>query len=245
MSNETEKMTPRAGSGCVGKGCTTLLGLVAFLTIALVAGAFWGIHYLRSYSSPEPLAWPVVESTPAEVVAPIVVPATPPPLASVPTATPAAALPAPTVSSVPVVNDWKSFQQAAKRGERVQIALSDADINGLISGSEDARGKVFVSINKDLGHVRISMPLEGVPTMSGRYLNGEMDVESSPDGDPAKVRVSNILLNGQPVSNAFLDRSLFGYPSLRTVVGNWLNQQRIQSFRIENDRAVGESSGGR
>ncbi len=93
--------------------------------------------------------------------------------------------------------------------------------------------------------MQVSLPLENVPLMDGRYLNGELNVESSPDGDPAKVRVSNIVLNGQPVSNAFLDRSLFGYPSLRTVVGNWLTQQRISTFRIENNRAVGESSGSR
>ena len=167
----------------------------------------------------------------------------PPPTAVAPEAL--SASPAPTVSTVPLVSDWKSFQRAAKRGEAVRVELSDAEINGLIAGSNDARGKVFVAINNDVGRVQVSLPLQGVPTMSGRYLNGELTVESSPDGDPANVRVSNILLNGQPVSNAFLDRSLFGYPSLRTVVGKWLTEQRIGTFRIENNRAIGESSGSR
>lgn len=257
MSNGTESVPPQSGGGCLGKGCTTVLGLGAFLVIALIAGTFWGIHYLRGFSSPEPLPLPIAENTPAVVdtyVPPAATQPAPLPTAAPvtaapqPEATPALPVPTPTpnvVSATPLVGDWKSFQRAAKRGQAVRIELTDADINGLIAGSDDARGKVWVSINNDVGRVQVSMPLEGVPTMSGRYLNGELTVQSSPDGDPAKVRVSNILLNGQPVSNAFLDRSLFGYPSLRTVVGQWVTQQRIGTFRIENNRAIGESSGSR
>lgn len=247
MSNESE--TPKSGMGCVGKGCSTLVGLVLFLTLALAAGTFFGLRYLRSYSSTEPLAIPIVESsstttiiapTPEPTFAPAPPLTTGTPWPGVPTP-----IPAPPVQRNSVASDWKSFQQAAKRGEAVMIELTDSDINALIAGSDDARGKVFVSINNNVGHVQVSLPLENVPFMDGRYLNGELNVESSPDGDPAKVRVSQIVLNGQPVSNAFLDRSLFGYPSLRTVVGNWLTQQRISTFRIENNRAIGESSGSR
>ena len=247
MSNEIEATPPPNAAGCFGKGCATLFGLLIFLAIALIAGTFWGIHYLRGFSSPEPLSLPTAETAPAVAMATPVPEATiavePPPTAVAPEAPPAS--PAPTAPTTPLVSDWKSFQRAAKRGEAVRIELSDAEINGLIAGSNDARGKVFVAINNDVGRVQVSLPLQGVPTMSGRYLNGELTVESSPDGDPAKVRVSSILLNGQPVSNAFLDRSLFGYPSLRTVVGKWLTEQRIGTFRIENNRAVGESSGSR
>ncbi len=120
---------PRSGTGCVGKGCTTLFGLLIFLLIALAAGTFFGIRYLRSYSAEEPLPLPVVEkSTSAVVEAP---PITPPPvIAQGPTPFPTAAPsePAPSLtppSSLPMAGDWKSFQKAAKRGERVQIALSD------------------------------------------------------------------------------------------------------------------------
>lgn len=250
MSNEIGTPPPRRGMGCFGKGCTTLAGLLVFLAIALVAGTFFGIHYLRGFSSPDPLPLPTADAatTATAMEAPTPEP-TFAPAPSLPAATPVAAalssIPAPAVRNIPVVSDWKSFQRAAKRGEAVAIELSAADINGLIAGSDDARGKVFVGINNNVGRVQISLPLENVPLMSGRYLNGELSVASSPDGDPAKVRVSDIILNGQPVSNAFLDRSLFGYPSLRTVVGNWLNQQRISTFRIENNRAIGESSGSR
>ena len=252
MSNEIGTPPQKRGMGCFGKGCTTLAGLLVFLAIALIAGTFWGIHYLRGFSAPDPLPLPKVDATTtsAALDAPTPEPTfAPAPAPSLPAATPEAAalssIPAPAVRNIPVASDWKSFQRAAKRGEAVAIELSAADINGLIAGSDDARGKVFVGINNDVGHVQISLPLDKVPFMNGRYLNGELSVASSPDGDPAKVRVSDIILNGQPVSNAFLDRSLFGYPSLRTVVGNWLNQQRISTFRIENNRAIGESSGSR
>ena len=144
-----------------------------------------------------------------------------------------------------VASDWKAFQQAAKRGEAVLIELTASDINTLIAGSDDAVGKVWTSIENNVGRVQVSLPLKGVPLMEGRYLNGEISVKSSPDGDPAKAEFLNIILNGEPVSNTFLDRSLFGYPSLRTVVSNWIKEQNIASFRIENNKAIGESGGAR
>ncbi len=247
MDNEIPNPPRPEARGCAGKGCLTVLGLATFLVIALIAGTFWGVHYLRGYSAPKPLVLPVAEAeaiaTPATEAPPAaqdpaVFPATQAPL---PVATPAAAMAQPNS----VASDWKAFQQAAKRGEAVLIELTASDINTLIAGSDDAVGKVWTSIENNVGRVQVSLPLKGVPLMEGRYLNGEISVKSSPDGDPAKAEFLNIVLNGEPVSNTFLDRSLFGYPSLRTVVSNWIKEQNIASFRIENNKAIGESGGAR
>ncbi len=230
----------------MGKGCSTFLGLLVFLAIALVAGTFWGIHYLRGYSSPEPLPIPVVEeeTSAAEpaVSAPPVVAAQPvmtPPIASVnPTAPPTVE---PTqMTTKPLMRDWKTFEKAAKRGEPARIELTASEINTLIANS-NGRGKVFVEINNDVAQVQVSIPLKGIYALDGRYLNGTLTVESSPDGDPAKARIANITANGRPVPNSFIDQGLFGWPSLRTVVADWLNEQNIGTFQIENNRAIGET----
>lgn len=187
----------------------------------MVGGSFWGLHYLRGYSSAEPVTLPVVNGAAATVRE------APPPQ--------------PTNPGIPRVADWKSFQEAAQRGEAVMVALGAEEINRLLAESGDTRDKVFVSIDGNVGQVQLSFRLQNVPFMKGRHLNGELKVRSAPDGDPAKVRIFDIRLNGQSVPEDFLDRTLFGYPPLRILITGWIDDQRIETFRIENDRAIGES----
>jgi hypothetical protein len=237
--------------GCVGKGCLTLTGLLIFLAIALVAGAFWGLHYLRSYSSAEPLPLPTVETTTSveeeSSEAPPAALPTPSPLttaAPVTEPTPAIQVSPPPPATPPVSRDWKSFEKAAKHGQPASVQLSADEINGLIAASH-ARGKVFVAIENNVGRVQVSMQLKGVYMLNGRYLNGTATVEASPDGDPAKARISNIVLGGQSVPDSMLDQAFFGWPSIRTTVRNWLSERNITTFRIENNQVFGSTSGGR
>ncbi len=144
------------------------------------------------------------------------------------------------ITTKPLVRDWKTFEKAAKGGEPARIELTASEINGLIANS-NGRGKVFVDINNDVAQVQVSLPLKGVFALDGRYLNGSLTVTSSPDGDPAKAQISNITANGRTLPNAFIDQGVFGWPSLRSVVANWLNEQNIGTFRIENNRAIGET----
>ncbi len=219
MSGDLSPAPQRHGLGCLGKSCGTLLALIVFFAVAMVGGSFWGLHYLRGYSSAEPVTLPTA-TAPGEREA---------------------SSPQPTSSDIPRVDDWESFQKAARRGEAVLVALSAEEINRLLTASPDTRGKVFVSIEGEIGRVQMSLPLADVPFMKGRHFNGELKVESAPDGDPAKVRIFDIRLNGQTVPEDFLDRTLFGYPPLRVLVTEWIEQQRIETFRIENGRAIGES----
>ena len=62
MDNEIPNPPRPEARGCAGKGCLTVLGLAVFLVIALIAGTFWGVHYLRGYSAAKPLALPVAEA---------------------------------------------------------------------------------------------------------------------------------------------------------------------------------------
>ena len=249
MTDELGPPARPSGMGCFGKGCVTFTGLLLFFVIVLVAGAFWGLHYLRSYSSAEPLTLPTVEATPS-AEEPSEAPAAPPPptppamgtTAPVP-AEPTPAIEAPPPATPPVSRDWKSFEKAAKHGQPASVQLSADEINGLIAGSH-ARGKVFVSIENNVGRVQVSMQLKGVYMLNGRYLNGTATVEASPDGDPAKARISNVVLGGQSVPDSMLDQSFFGWPSIRTTVRNWLSERNITTFRIENNQVFGATSGG-
>jgi hypothetical protein len=228
VNGDTTQPQDRGGLGCLGKGCLTGVGLVIFLAIAFVAGTYWALHHLRQkYSAPEPLPLAESELVASEEIAP-----TPP----------APAVPTPKV--VPPEKRWKSFEKAKDRNENANIVLTASEINALLNASSKTRGKGSVSIENNIGHLRVSIPLKKVFMMEGRYLNGEATVEPSPDGNPFSARITNIILNNQPVPDSVLDRRLFGWSSMRMQINKWLSDERITSFKIEDNRVIGEKQGG-
>lgn len=217
-------------------GCLTLFLLVAFLACALAGGAFFAVHHLRhKYSSSEPIVLPevITSDSPTAVENTAIEGAPPTPQAS---GTP--------VQVREAEKRWKSFEKA-KDEHHGNIEMSAGEINALLQSHKNTRGKAFVSIQNNVAHVRVSIPLKNVPLMKDRYLNGEATVEASPDGDPNKARISNVVLSGNSVSENVLDQRLFGWSSIRGMISTWLNKEHITSFRIENDRVIGSKGGGR
>ena len=225
---------PPPSDGCLGKSCLVVLGLSTLLFVALTAGTLWGIHYLRQrYSATERVALPSAADSPnVEAAAPN-----------------AAASPVPHI--VPpdperlreVRSRWDTFERAAVRGQEARIELSAAEINALIEGDDQLRGKAFVAIENNIGRVRVSIPLDEFFMLGGRFLNGEATIESSEDGDPAKAKITNVMLANQAVPDNILDRRVFGWLPIRTLINQWLEEHNIATFSIRNDRVVGETRG--
>jgi hypothetical protein len=220
------------GMGCLGKGCLTGVGLIVFLAIAFVGGSYWAVHHLRQkYSASEPLALPEVsESELASSEGTVA-----PPVSTMGVQKP--------VES-PIQKRWKAFEKAKDRNENANIVLTASEINALLSASSKTRGKGSVSIENNVAHLRVSIPLKKVFMMEGRYLNGEATVEPSPDGNPTSARITNIVLNNEPVSDSVLDRRLFGWSSMRMQINKWLSDERITSFKIEDNKVIGQKQGG-
>lgn len=234
-------------------GCLTLFVLLAFLAFAFVGGGLWALnHFRNTYSSTEPAAIPAAESpavsapasqtasTPSEA-APAVT-ATAPVVAGTPIAV--APVPAPTpIVGGDVQARWEAFQRAGHRGEKASIALSGPEINTLLANGSKTRGKVFVSVQGTTARVQASIPLKNVAFMKGRYLNGEATVQASPDGDPAKAQITNITLANQAVPENVLDQRLFSWSPARGMIQQWLDDQNIAVFKIENGQVIGETRG--
>jgi hypothetical protein len=236
MNSATTPPPPQKGGvGCLGKGCLTGVGLVIFLAIAFVGGTYWAVLHLRDkYSAPEPLELPEVSESDLVASEPVAVPTPLPGATLAPTPTP----------TPPLQKRWKTFEKAKTRNENANIILTAGEINALLSANAKTRGRGFVSIENNVGHVRFSIPLDKVYTMQGRYLNGEATVEPSPDGNPMSARITNIVINGEPVSDSILDRRLFGWSSMRMEINKWLARERITSFQIEDNRVIGQKQGG-
>lgn len=228
---------PRAGGGCCGLGCMSFAAFFIFLVVAFAAGAFWALRQARhTYSSDQPQALPQLEA-PASTDADASATDDTAPTTTAPDAANA------TVRTLtgPVEQRWNAFLNAADRGEKVRIELSAADINRLIASDPQTRGKAVVRIENNIGHVAVSIPLDGVTFLSGRYLNGEATVRASPDGDPAKAQITDVVIANETVPENFVNRRLFGWWSVRGYVDDWLRGQNVSVFRIENNRVIGET----
>ena len=230
----SEAAPPPRSDGCLGKSCLVLIPLSIVLLLAVAAGALWGIHYLRqTHSATAPVELPKASPTPD--IAPVE-------QQSQEASPPAAA--APSAERLRELQTrWYAFERAALQRQKARIELTADEINALVEGDPQLRGKAFVAIENNLGRVRVSIPLDEFFMLGGRYLNGEATIQPSSDGDPAKARITNVLLAGQAVPDNILDRRVFGWRPIRTLINQWLQEHDIVVFRIANDKVIGETAG--
>jgi hypothetical protein len=243
MTNDPLPSTEPRSGGCFAKACLTFFCLLVVLVLAFVGGGFWAFRHLQNtYSTTEPLTLGNVTSdqgiTPEassddETVTPDapVAPNAQPPSVNTPQ------------SSGPVDARWRAFEKAAKRNEPARIDLTADDINSLIAANGKLRGKAVVSVANNSGRVKVSIPLDKVYMMKGRFFNGEASVEAAPDGDPRHARISDMVLAGQSVPESMLDTRLFGWSSIRSYMTDWLDDNHIAFFTIENGHVVAATQG--
>ncbi len=208
---------PQRRMGCLGKGCLLLIGLILFLIVAFVVGGYVGVKYV--VTSDKPVEIPAIVTSVEQQQA--------------------------------VRERWDEFAKAS-RGEQptaaAQTTPSEAahiqytaeELNQLIAANKKARGKAFVSIANNVGHVQVSIPLTKAP-FKGRYLNGQFDVHASPDRDPRKMRVEKISLSGVDVPESALN-ALVGGRSLASYIDQYSSEYQVTGFAIENNSVILETN---
>jgi hypothetical protein len=204
-------------TGCLGKGCLTIVIFFVLLAVAFFVGGYVGVRYVVTAKAPKEI--PQVETSEAEQAAvknrweefKVV----PHPAPSDPSAT--------------------TTETAAPAGNRIE--LTAADVNQLIAGSKKLRGKAFVSIENNVARVQVSIPLEKVG-FRGRFLNGELQVRSAPDRNPRNIEITEVSLGG--VSEKVLN-SLLGFRSLRSYADEYANEYDIRTFVIEDNKVIIEN----
>ncbi len=139
--------------------------------------------------------------------------------------------------------DWVSFERHARAHEPARIELTGDEINSLIASKPELRGKAYVTIEKNVAHLQVSVPLDGVRWLGGHYLNGQCTVQSSVIGDPHDVRVTNIVVNGRPVAEEAM-RWQYGPWSLRGYLSEWTKKNNLKTFEIRDGKVILETKGG-
>jgi hypothetical protein len=212
-------------NGCLGKGCLMLVVFLILLGVAFFVGGYVGVRYVVTSNTPKEI--PQIETTEADqeairhrweefAAASRSAPPEATPLTTTTTTT--EVTPAPT----PATN---------------HIELTATDINQLIAGNRKLRGKAFVSIENNVARVQVSVPLEKVG-FRGRFLNGELQVRSSPDRNPRNIEMTEVSLGG--VSEKILN-SLLGFRSLRSYADQYATEYDVSSLAIEDNKVIIEN----
>ena len=137
---------------------------------------------------------------------------------------------------------WDQFETTSRSHQPAKIELTAGDLNQLIATNRRAAGKAFVSIENNIAHAHVSIPVEG-RGFSGRYFNGDFTMRPSSDRNPRNLQVSEISLNGVEVPERILNW-LLGAHSLRSYIDEYCDEYDVKTFTIEENKVVIETNSG-
>jgi hypothetical protein len=136
---------------------------------------------------------------------------------------------------------WHEFEQAARDHKAGRIEMTADELNALIASKPDLRGKGYVTMDDNTARLQISISLDKLKLLRGRYMNAECTVQSAADGDPAQARVTSIIVNGKPVGE---DVSSWRGPwGFRRYIEQWTDKNNIKTFEIRDGKVILESRG--
>jgi hypothetical protein len=208
---------PRKGLGCVGRGCLTFSVFFIVLALAGVAGTYWGLHrhsalFYGSY-------WLAKTRSIAE--------------------TPAA-LPEFNVSEQQIERvreRWQEFEQKTRAAQPAEIQLSADDINALIATNENARGKMFVSVEGNQIRLQMSLPIGEFLRRPGYFFNAEVIIELEGAQSPDSPRFSRLTVNGEHVPTDFLDWT-YRSRHLREYITEQQNAYDLGTIEIRDGKVI-------
>jgi len=100
-----------------------------------------------------------------------------------------------------------AFLQAIKEEKGNQLVLTSEDINTLIVSHPDMKelaGKVYVQIEGEEIKAEGSIPLDKIPTLRGRYLNGTFGLKISLENGILLVTAETVEVRGEPLPEDFM-----------------------------------------
>jgi hypothetical protein len=133
---------------------------------------------------------------------------------------------------------------AAAEASPVQTELTAADINALIERNPKSRGVASVSIEGNTARVQISLPLNRLDRrwrdalgLQDHYFNAQFSVPSPAGGDPGKLQLTDVTINGHTFPGDALDWSVVGR-SPRDFAREYADEYHISKFQITNGKVI-------
>ena len=217
MNTWVEAPPRKKGLGCFARGCLVLLIFAVVLAIAGFAGLYSGLQrnsalFYGSY-------WLAKTRSLAEAAMPV-------PLFNA------------SEQQIQAVQErWQDFEQKTRAGQAAEIELTADDINALIATSEDARGKVFASIDGNQLRLQVSVPIGAFLGRAGYYFNGDVIIEPEGVQSSDGPRFSRITINGEQVPTDFL-KWKYRYRQLREYLADQGNAYDIGTIEIRDGKVI-------
>jgi len=224
---------PKRGSGCLAKGCLTVIVVAILLVVVGVGGTYWGLRHVYLSDKPAPIS---------ETTAPTETSAATPGETSVDT---------PRKKSAEVRERFDTMKKAARAREVTEVELTAADINALIAANRKSSGTASVGINDTALQAQFSIPLERLDLpfrnafgLSDRYLNATVSIVAPPGTNANSVQLSEVTLNGHGIPAGLLDWGLPGVGrSLRSYVIKYANQYGVTGGEIRDGKVILRTGG--
>jgi hypothetical protein len=140
------------------------------------------------------------------------------------------------------LSKWDAFELHARAHESARIELTADELNALVAAEPMLRGKAHVTLDGDVGRLKVSIPLTNMRWVEGRYMNGECTVQSGPTGEPNELRITNIVVNERPVPDEVLQMQ-YGPWSIRRFINDWGSAQNLKTAEIRDSRVILETKG--
>ncbi len=157
-----------------------------------------------------------------------------------------APLPAENVTRTEQEVAHKNFQDvmnALQEGKAEKFTFTDSHINNIITTVPDfeiLRDKVRFEIKDDVLLADARIPLDQIPGMQGRYLNGELELDVNYENGLLQVYATDIRVKGEQVPKTFIKQ--FSKQNLAQNV--YQNKdamealKHIEEIRVENGRLI-------
>jgi hypothetical protein len=217
MNGWVDAPPPRRGSGCFRQGCLILVVFAIVLGIACFAGMYWGLH--RHSAIFHGLYWLAKARAIAQTPVPV---------------------PQFTVSDAQIQSvheRCEDFEQKARAGQPAELELTPDDINTLVATNQDARGKVFVSIDGDRLRCQASVPLGEFIGRAGYYFNGDVAVELRNAESIENPQLTGITVNGEPVPTDLLNWK-YRSKRLRDYLADYRNDSGVGTIEIRDGKLI-------
>jgi hypothetical protein len=217
MNTWVEAPPRRKGLGCFARGCLILVVFAIVLGIACFAGMYWGFQ--RNSALFHGIYW----LTKAHAIA------------NAPVAIPEFAASDPQTQSVHEC--CEEFEQKAHAGQPSELELTADDINTLIATNQEARGKVFVSIEENRLRCQTSVPLGEFIGRSGYYFNGDVTTELKGVEPLENPQLNRIVVNNEAVPTDLLNWK-YRSKRLRDYLAGYRNESGVGTIEIRDGKVI-------
>jgi hypothetical protein len=121
-----------------------------------------------------------------------------------------------------------------------EFVITEDEINALIAGDSDLKGRVFIEIDEGQITAKVSIPLDNIPGGKGRYFNGSASLKVKMENGVLVANVIDAEVNGEEVPEEFMSEvrkenlAKDLYKDVKTAEA----LQRCESLVVEADRIV-------